>query len=180
MLVRHHSCVEHSKQKGKQTKKQEQTNESKVVIMWCNERISYHDAPVRPICDVCRRFACGVYVWVCALCGEVELTRYAYWCKCVQIWEWRARPFFGGRWSRCGCHRSESHPATILTYLGIICTWEYWEYPYYPFVSSMSFGSMICVSSLRVWLTYQVATKRLHVHLIVHQFAVHSGLCVVR
>ena len=41
-------------------------------------------------------------------------------------------------------------------------------YPYYPFVSSMSFGSMIRVSSLRVWLTYQVATKRLHVHLTVH------------
>ena len=69
------------------------------------------------------------------------------------------RPFFCGIRSRCGCHRSESHPATILTYLGTICTWEYLDYPYYPFVSLMSFGSMICVSSLRVWLTYQVANK---------------------
>ncbi len=61
-----------------------------------------------------------------------------------------------------------------------ICTWEYLDYPYYPFVSSMSFGSMICVSSLRVWLTYQTATKRLRVHLTVHQFAMYPGLCVVR
>ena len=65
-------------------------------------------------------------------------------------------------------------PATILTYLGTICTREYLDYPYYPFVSSMSFGSMICVSSLRVWLTYQVATKRLHVHLTVHCIGVLS------
>ena len=129
----------------------------------------------------CLPSPCGVDVLVCALCGEVELTRYAYWwvCKCVQIWEWRARPFFGGRWSRCGCHRSESHPATILTYLGTICTWEHLDYPYYPFVSSMSFGSMICVSSLRVWLTYQTATKRLRVHLTVFQFAMYPGLCVL-
>ena len=36
-----------------------------------------------------------------------------------------------------------------------------------------SSGSMICVSSLRVWLTYQVATKRLHVHLTVSVYGIH-------
>ena len=105
----------------------------------------------------CLPSPCGVDVSVCALCGEVELTRYAYWCKCVQIWEWRARPFFGGRWSRCGCHRSESHPATMLTCWGIICTfWEYLVYPYYPCVMVFgywSFDSIICDPSSVVHLS---------------------------
>ena len=107
----------------------------------------------------CLPSPCGVDVSVCALCGEVELTRYAYWwvCKCVQIWEWRARPFIGGRWSRCGCHRSESHPATMLTCWGIICTfWEYLVYPYYPCVMVFgywSFDSIICDPSSVVHLS---------------------------
>ena len=99
-----------------------------------------------------------VSVWVHVRCGEMKLARSVKWWVCQSENGGCERPFFCVIRSRCGCHRSESHPATILTYLGTICTWEYLDYPYYPFVSLMSFGSMICVSSLRVWLTYQVAT----------------------
>ena len=86
-------------------------------------------------------------------CGEVELTRNVNWWVCQYENGGCERPFFCGLRSRCGCHRSESHPATILTDLGTICTWEYLDYPYYPFVSLMSFGSMICVSSSVVHLS---------------------------
>jgi len=94
-----------------------------------------------------------VSVWVHVRCGEMKLARSVKWWVCQSENGGCERPFFCGIRSRCGCHRSESHPATILTYLGTICTWEYLDYPYYPFVSLMSFGSMICVSSSVVHLS---------------------------